>query len=79
MRKKFSAVALAALAFGVVPQSNAGTDIVRDLSGQVRPPPLYCPPPPVAVVYPTYVYAPVRVFGFERFVIRRVHCPPRWH
>jgi hypothetical protein len=88
MGKKFSVIALAVLAFGFAPRSNAGTEMIIDNSAQAPPPRYsYAPPPPVVyyapppvrvVVYPTYSYyaRPVRVYGYHRFHGRRGYCAP---
>lgn len=85
-------IVCAVLAFGIAARSNAGTEIVRDLSkelGEQAPPPpaySYVPPPPVVyvapprvVVYPSVRYVvvrPVRVFGFHRVYQRPVYYGP---
>jgi hypothetical protein len=91
MGNKFGVIALAAFtfAFACAARSNAGTEIVRDLSAQAPlynyappPPPVYCAPPPVrVVVVPAYRYyvAPVRVYAHRRVVGSRVYSTPdRW-
>jgi hypothetical protein len=81
MKKKLIATALAVLAFGLAPRSNAGTEIIRDYGATApaynyAPPPrpvYYAPPPVSVVVYPTYRYFGPRVvvFGAHRFYPRR--------
>jgi hypothetical protein len=89
MGKKFSVIAVFTLAFACAARSNAGTEIVRDLSAQApvynyAPPPptvYYAPPPVRVVVVPAYRYyvAPVRVYAYHRVVGSRVYCAPdRW-
>ena len=84
-------IVCAVLAFGIAARSNAGTEIVRDLSKefgeQPTPPPAYsyAPPPtvyyapPRVIVYPSVRYVavrPVRVFGYHRVYQRPVYCGP---
>ena len=81
MGKKFSVITLVVFAFGFASAArlNGGTEIVRDYSDQA-PPYIYTPPPPVYYAPPPVrvVYAPVvRVFGYQRFFVRRAHCAPR--
>lgn len=90
MGNKFGVIALAVftLAFACAARSNAGTEIVRDLSAQAplynyTPPPTvyYAAPPVRVVVVPAYGYyvAPVPVYAHRRFVDSRVYCAPdRW-
>ncbi len=84
--KKFAvmALALAGFGFGLVPTTNAGTEVIRDYSNQgpaynnYAPRPLpprpvyYAPPPPIGVVvYPRPLFFGPR-FGFHRFHHHRV-------
>jgi hypothetical protein len=92
MGNKFGVIALAVFTFAFASgaRSNAGTEIVRDLSAQApvynyTPPPpptvYYAPQPVRVVVVPAYRYyvAPVRVYAYRRVVGSRVYCAPdRW-
>jgi hypothetical protein len=91
MGNKFGLIALALFTFGFAcaARSNAGTEIVRDLSAQAplynyTPPPptvYYAPPPVRVVVVPAYRYyvAPVRVYAHHRVGGSRAYCAAdRW-
>ena len=88
MGNKFGLIAVFTLAFACAARSNAGTEIVRDLSAQApvynyTPPPTvyYAPPPVRVVVVPAYRYyvAPVRVYAHHRVVGSRRYCAAdRW-
>ena len=92
MGNKFGVIALAVctFTFACAARSDAGTEIVRDLSAQApvynyAPPPpptvYYAPPPVRVVVVPAYRYyvAPVRVYAHHRVVGSRAYCAPdRW-
>ena len=95
MGNKFGLIALAmfTVVFACAARSNAGTEIVRDLSAEVplynyTPPPppppprvYYAPPPVRVVVVPAYRYyvAPVRVYAHHRVGGSRAYCAAdRW-
>ena len=88
LRKKIRAIValgIVVVGFGLAPNSNAGTDVIRDYGGDqfnnyAPPPPrpvYYVPPPPVNVlVFPAYGYYGPR-FGVHRFYGPRFHS--RYH